>query len=166
MRWHVSHRFDPRACRLADRHYSRQKPGTPQFVAPGSPLVFLTKHADALWVSLVQEEQMVKHAWPQSWLCTHFRNESSVLSSELILEACAATRWSWGDPPRDGMVTFVDPRKVRPKVHPGRCFLMAGFEKRGVSKKRGYLVLGLRPERFPQPSAPRDAQFDLFRGAA
>jgi hypothetical protein len=33
--WLLSHRFDVRALRLADRHYSRQKPGTNQFVAPG-----------------------------------------------------------------------------------------------------------------------------------
>jgi hypothetical protein len=31
-----SHRFDPVGVALADRHYSRQKPGSPQFMPPGS----------------------------------------------------------------------------------------------------------------------------------
>jgi hypothetical protein len=31
----LSHRADHRALPLADRHYNRQKPGTPQFVPPG-----------------------------------------------------------------------------------------------------------------------------------
>ena len=37
--WHMSHRADPAAKRLADRHYNRQKPNSPQFVPPGSCLV-------------------------------------------------------------------------------------------------------------------------------
>ena len=36
MPWSVSHRADPAALRIADRHYNRQKPGTPQFVPPGN----------------------------------------------------------------------------------------------------------------------------------
>ena len=35
MNWTVSHRADPSAVKLADRHYNRQKPGTPQFVPHG-----------------------------------------------------------------------------------------------------------------------------------
>ncbi len=37
--WHLSDRADPAARVIADRHYSRQKPGTPQFVPPGRCLV-------------------------------------------------------------------------------------------------------------------------------
>lgn len=35
MIWEKSNRFDRRAREIADRHYNRQKPGTPQFVPPG-----------------------------------------------------------------------------------------------------------------------------------
>ena len=35
MIWEKSNRFDQRAREIADRHYNRQKPGTPQFVPPG-----------------------------------------------------------------------------------------------------------------------------------
>lgn len=151
MRWHLSHRADPRALPLADRHYSRQKPGTPQFVRSGRCLVLLTADADALWVSSYQS--FVKHGFVGVWECSLFRNESSVLSSELIVEAMAATRWRWGAPPARGFLTSVDADKVRRKRDPGRCFLRAGFDRAGESKS-GKLWFLCPPERIPPPSAP------------
>lgn len=35
MIWMRSHRADPEVVPLADRHYNRQKPGSPQFAPPG-----------------------------------------------------------------------------------------------------------------------------------
>ena len=35
----------------------------------------------------------------------------------MIRDAVAHTRWKWGDNPL-GMVTFIDPAKVRPKRDP------------------------------------------------
>lgn len=49
--WRRSDRADPAALILADRHYSRQKPGTPQFVQPGRCLVLVTEDRTALWVT-------------------------------------------------------------------------------------------------------------------
>lgn len=51
MNWRLSHRFDPRALPIADSHYNRQKPGTPQFVPPGRCLVptLITVNAFALF---------------------------------------------------------------------------------------------------------------------
>lgn len=46
MRWCTSNRADPAAARLADRHYNRQKPGTPQFVPTGSCV-------DRLWTRIL-----------------------------------------------------------------------------------------------------------------
>ena len=126
MRWYLSHRADPRALPLADRHYSRQKIGSPQFVPPGRCQVFLTKDADALWVTSWPFAEYVKHAWAGAWINSFFRNESTELSSELIREALAATRALW-DPPPLGLVTFIDPKKVRKKRDFGRCYLRAGF---------------------------------------
>ena len=68
MIWIASHRAEPSALALADRHYNRQKPGTPQFVPPGRCLVFTT------------------------------RCEGAGLSSELIRDAVAATRSIWEPP--------------------------------------------------------------------
>jgi hypothetical protein len=167
VRWHESWRFDPRALPLADRHYNRQKPGTPQFVAPGRCAVFLTAEADALWVT--SWPRFSQHAWAGAWINTHFRNESPHLSSALILEAVAATRARYGEPPAQGMVTFIDPKKVRHKRDPGRCYLRAGFVRVGVTRERGYLVLQLLPAAMPAAieAGPRWAPaLPLFAGVA
>jgi hypothetical protein len=151
--WHLSHRRDVRALPLANAHYNRQKPGSPQFVPPGRCLVLLTTHADALWVSSWPFPEFVKHAWPGAWVCSCFRNEGPVLSSLLIREAVACTRWWWPEVPRAGMVTFIDPGKVRRKRDPGRCFLKAGF--RPAGRTRGGLVaLQCLPADMPPASPP------------
>src|SRR6266496_775871 len=61
--WLLSYRADPRALRLADRHYNRQKVGSAQFVPPGRCLVLLTEAADALWVTSYPLAEYVQHAW-------------------------------------------------------------------------------------------------------
>lgn len=153
--------------RLADRHYSRRKHGSPQFVAPARNVVLVTPAGDALWVSRWPEPHLVKHAWPGAWECATFRNESPALSSELIREAVAATRWKWGDPPELGMITFVDPKKTRRKRDPGRCFVKAGFRRlKERTKKHGLVVLQLLPQDFPEAAAPIGGQLVLGPEAA
>lgn len=116
---------------IADRHYNRQSIGAPQFVPPGRCLVLLTEGADAFWVTSWPFAEYTKHAWAGAWMCSAFRNESAHLSSELIREAVAATRWKYPAVPALGMVTFVNPGKVRRKRDPGRCYLRAGFKRCG-----------------------------------
>lgn len=152
MNWRLSHRADKAALPLADRHYNRQKPGTPQFVPPGRCLVFLCGN-EALWVSSWPFKEYVKHEWAGAWVCSCFRNEGPILSSTLITEAVQATRYFWGDPPEIGMVTFVDPCKVRKKRDFGRCYLKAGFKNVGETKG-GLVALLLEPKEFPVPEAP------------
>lgn len=62
--WRVSHRADPRAVEIADRHYNRQKPGTAQFVPPGRCLVLLAVSGVALWVTSWPYAEWVRHRWP------------------------------------------------------------------------------------------------------
>lgn len=166
MRWHLSHRFDPRAVALADKHYSRQQPGTPQFVPPGRCLVLLTEAADALWVTSWPLPEYTKHAWAGAWICSLVRNESAHLSSELIREAVAVTRWRWGAPPALGMVTFVDVEKTRagrsPWHKPGRCYRKAGFRHVGETKVNGLVALQLVPAEMPLPARPDSIQSDLW----
>jgi hypothetical protein len=150
MNWRLSHRFDSRALPLADRHYNRQKIGSPQFVPPGRCIVLLTPDADALWVTSYPFAEYVKHAWAGAWMNSCFRNESSNLSSGLIREAVAATRGIWGDPPPLGMITFVDTTKVRKKRDFGRCYRKAGFKPTGWTKG-GLLALQLLPSDMPEP---------------
>ncbi len=48
--WSESDRADPASVKIADRHYNRQTPGSPQFVPPGR--CYVLRHAtDALWVT-------------------------------------------------------------------------------------------------------------------
>lgn len=158
--WELSHRFDRRALPLADRHYNRHKVGSPQFVPPGRCLVLLAPTADALWVTSWPFAQYVRHAWPGAWINSLFRNESPTLSSELIREAVAVTRWRWPEVPPLGMVTFVDADKTRRKRDPGRCYVKAGFRRVGFTKG-GLVALQLLPAEMPEPLAPPNAQMDL-----
>lgn len=167
MRWTLSNRFDSRALPLADRHYSRKKPGSPQFVPPGRCLVLLTPAANALWVTSWPFREYVQHAWPGAWMCSLFRNESADLSSELIREAVAATRWRFGATPPEGMITFIDREKTRSKKDPGYCYLRAGFEPVGRTKG-GLYAVRMRPEEMPEAAAPVGSQvgFDFEYGRA
>lgn len=161
MRWALSWRDDPVGRALADRHYNRQTPGASGFVAPSRCLV-LTIDAAALWVSTWPLAEYTKHAWAGAWMCSVFRNEGAGLSSELIREAVAATRWKWGRPPALGMVTFVDETQVRPKRDPGRCFLRAGFQVVGRTKDLNLVALQMLPDAMPPAEAPTGAQLEAF----
>jgi hypothetical protein len=164
MRWYLSHRADPMALPIADRHYNRQKPGTPQFVPPGRCTVLLTRDANALWVTSWPYAQYTKHAWAGAWVCSCFRNESQHLSSELINEAVAATRSVWPEIPELGMITFVDPRKVKRKRDFGRCYRKAGWKECGMTKG-GLVALQLLPENMPPAKPANDRGMELFQAA-
>jgi hypothetical protein len=159
MRWALSHQADPKALRLADRHYSRGKKGSPQFMPPGRQVVLITPQADALWACSWPDASMVKRAWPGAWMCTLFRNESPHKASELIIEAVAATRGIWGEPPDSegfSIISIIDTRKVKPTKVRGKdvwgwTWLKAGWELAGATKKLGLPVFGLRVARVPLP---------------
>lgn len=150
MNWELSNRADREVLPLADRHYNRQKIGSPQFVPPGRCIVLLSKNRDAFWVTSWPFAQYVKHAWAGAWVCSAFRNEGPTLSSDLILEAVSITRGIWPRIPQIGMITFIDTTKVRKKRDFGRCYRKAGFVEAGYSKG-GLLALQLHPNRMPQP---------------
>lgn len=150
MRWLISHRFDADVLPLADRHYNRQTIGSPQFVPPGRCVVLKTADLKAVWTTSWPFAQYVKHAWAGAWVNSLFRNEGAGLSSELILEAIAATRGCWPHVPELGIVTFVDGSKVRHKRDPGRCYRKAGFRHVGFTKG-GLWVLQLLPADMPAP---------------
>ncbi|MEK3718931.1 hypothetical protein [Paenibacillus sp. FSL R7-0333] len=134
--WLVVPKGDDSCRRLADRHYSRQTIGSPQFTRPGHNLVLRTALGDAVWVtwSGMRDDGL------RAWECTIFRNESAVLSSEMIRAAVSATQAEWGAPPADGIITYVDAGKVR-SVNPGCCFKAAGWRQIGRSKRRGLVLL-------------------------
>jgi hypothetical protein len=149
LNWHISHRADPLALLVADRHYNRQKPGTPQFVPPGRCLVLQAE--GAVWVTSYPFAEYVKHQWAGAWVNSCFRNERPdlYLSSDLIRQAVAITLTKWAVPVL-GMVSFIDPKKVRHKRDFGRCYRKAGFRHVGETKG-GLIAMQLLPEDMPQP---------------
>lgn len=160
--WVRSHRFDTPSRLIADRHYSRRKIGSPQFVPPGRCLVLRAETATgrALWVTSWPFAEYVRHEWAGAWVCSLFRNEGAGRASTLIRQAIAATRAEFGDAPDLGMVTFVDPAQVRPKRTPGHTFIIAGFRPCGKTKG-GLDALQLLPPAMPQPVPALNRQMGL-----
>jgi hypothetical protein len=157
MIWQASHRFDKPARELADRHYSRQKPGTPQFMPAGSCRVLLAANKKAVFGLSFPKAEFVKHAWAGAWITSIFRNEEAgPLASDMIREAMAIMQTLYSVPAL-GCVTFVDPKKVRGVPVRGErvkgfCFMMAGFRLVGETKK-GLLAWQLLPHEMPLPVA-------------
>lgn len=163
MIWRISHRACPRAAAIADRHYNRQKIGSPQFVPPGRCLVLLaeTETGRALWVTSWPYQEFVKHRWAGAWVCSLFRNEGAGLATDLIVQAVAATRHYFGAAPDLGMITFVDPRHVRRTRKPGYTFRRAGFRHVGETVDQGLLAFQLLPEDMPEPQDAAGMTFNL-----
>lgn len=158
--WVESHRADRASVAIADRHYNRQKIGTPQFVPPGRCYVLRIEDR-ALWVTSWPLAEYVSHAWAGAWVNSCFRNEGAGLSSDLIRAAVAHTRANWPEVPELGMVTFVDADKTRKKRDPGRCYRRAGFEHVGFTKG-GLWAFQMRPDQMPDPEPAIAPQGSLF----
>ena len=160
--WTLTNRNDPALVALADRHYSRQKPGSPQMGAPGSSLAFVTPCRRAGWLT-----QWTHH--PDDGLfalrCAFFRNEGDGLSSELVAAAMRLTEDIWNPFgfavfPQDGWVTFVKPKAVK-SSNPGYCFKVAGWcedpgwnparGRRGLIRLRHRLLTAGLPSRSANP---------------
>jgi hypothetical protein len=118
---------DPRGLWLYERHYSayRYKDGRKRrlFVGPGEKMVLLTPYCDALFVW----RKFRSMDGQQGVNCAVFRNESGILSSELIEEACGLAWRRW---PGERLYTYVNDAKVR-SANPGFCFVMAGWRRCG-----------------------------------
>jgi len=165
-------------------------------VPPGRCVVLVIPEA-CYWVTSWPFPEYVKHAWPGAWVCSAFRNlprctvcglpgdccpvhptapaRPTDRSSDLIVEALAATRFYWAPPP-EGMITFVDPTKVKRKRDPGRCFRKAGFHVSGTrpgcfcegkpsrTAECGHLAYHLAQDQMPAAQQPRGAQSLLITG--
>ena len=166
--WTRSHRADKEALPVADRHYNRQKPGSRQFVPPGRCVVL--KHVrdgecKALWVTSWPFAEYVKHAWAGAWVNSCFRKECEGNASDFIREAVACTLGVWPDPPELGMVTFIDPKHVKPRMirsRPtwGHSYFEAGFTHVGYTKG-GLWAFQMLPTEMPEAVELQDAQMRL-----
>jgi len=135
-----------RGLALYERHYSARKYADGRkrelFCGPGEKTVLLTEADDALFVW----RKFIDDSGQQGVNCAVFRNEGELLSSDLIREACAI---AWSRWPNQRLYTYVDPEEIE-SSNPGYCFLMAGWQKCGVSKA-GQIIL----EFLPGSSVPK-----------
>ncbi|MES2903289.1 MAG: hypothetical protein V4696_03810 [Pseudomonadota bacterium] len=135
--WIVIKDGDPGARAMFERHYSRyvyadgRRPKL--IVGPGEKMVLVTPCARALfaWRKFKSDDDQT------GVNCAIFRNEGAGLSSDLILAAEEVAHQRW---PGERFFTYVNPKKVR-STNPGFCFLMADWQRVGITKKRKYLIL-------------------------
>ena len=129
---------------LADRHYTRQTPGSNQCCRPGVNLCLMHSSGKAAWIVWRPIPCVGRMDNLEAWECTLFRNESNLLSSSLIESAVEVTHRQWGWPPRDGLITSVgieETAKRRGKANqPGHCFIMAGWSPVGARKDKVWLI--------------------------
>ena len=136
---------DPRAVALYERHYSA-RPDVPTKVhlnhgiaGPGQTMILITVDSSALfgW----QYNLVERYDHQEGLNCFVFRNESSVLSSKLILEAedLAWHRW-----PGKRLFTYVWDAKVA-SVNPGYCFKKAGWGSCGRNQDGRLSILEKHP---------------------
>ena len=128
-------KFDPRTAALADRHYSRRKIGSPQFMPPGQTLVLLSVDEAAVfgWWRPDPKSGIKAMNGLDGWTCTIFRNESLAFrSSAMILDAEQMLLAEGYDIGPDGFTTYVWDKEVA-SVNPGYCFKLAGYKTRGRS---------------------------------
>lgn len=146
--WYGTHDGDPRAFALMQRHYTfrayadgrRANPHNRNrhlFVGPGEKMVLLTPSGDALFIW----RKFKDDSGQQGVNCAAFRNESELLSSDLITEAM---QLAWARWPSQRLYTYIDPKRIR-STNPGYCFLAAGWRKCGTTKS-GKLILEALPE--------------------
>src|ERR1043165_1529337 len=128
MFWERTWKADPECAALADRHYSRRKVGSPQFMPPGETIVLRAPGAVWGWWRPHPASGIKQMNGLDGWTCSIFRNESAVLSSLLVLDA---ERFITDCGP-SGLITYVWDKRVR-SVNPGACFKLAGYRVTGRS---------------------------------
>ena len=135
--WWLTKDGDKSCLALYERHYSayQYKDGRKryQFVGPGTTIVLRTFDASALFVW----RKFIDDSGEQGINCAVFRNESSILSSELLRQADAVADFCW---PGERHYTTVNPKAIR-SSNPGFCFLAAGWRRCKHRTKSGLTIL-------------------------
>lgn len=136
--WFLSRDGEETVRLFFDRHYSRRfyKDGRKPklFVGPGEKMVLVDVNCLAIfiWRKFICDVEP-----PQIGInCAVFRNESGVLSSILIREACVIAEKRW---PNERHWTLVNSKKIQSR-NPGFCFIKAGWKRETLSKT-GLVIL-------------------------
>lgn len=145
--WRFTKDGDARAFELFTRHYSfyhYREPGHRVgrnrylMAGPGYKVVLV----DADYTALFIWRKFKDKSGQAGVNCAVFRNESKVLSSDLIVEACGIAWQRW---PGERLYTYVNPRKIQSR-NPGYCFKAAGWNRCGETKKRKLTILERLPD--------------------
>ncbi len=146
MKWIPVKDGNPKAREIFGRHYTynprrdqmsmfwQRNRNYPLIAGPGEKLILLLEDMTALFVW-----RKFKSMDEQTGIsCSVFRNEGLSLSSGLIRAADEIAWERWPADPRH--YTYVNGRKVSSR-NPGYCFLMAGWNRCGVSKRNQLIIL-------------------------
>ena len=154
--WERRTKFDVHGCALADRHYSRRKIGSPQFMPPGQTVVLVLPSNDAVfgWWRPHPDSGLKAMNGLDGWTCTIFRNESRQLSSNLILMA-ELVLYESQNCGKDGFLSYVFDSKIQ-SSNPGCCFKKAGWRVKGRSADNRKTLLSKPFERAGLPIYPWD----------
>lgn len=135
--WQMVKDGDAMARAIFKRHYSyrpykdNRKPKL--FVGPGEKMILMSPNADALFVW----RKFISKDGQTGVNCAVFRNESTVLSSLLILKAEEIAHGRW---PGERFFTYVNADKIKSR-NPGFCFKAAGWRHCGMTKKNRLIIL-------------------------
>jgi hypothetical protein len=132
-----TNKFDGELAILSDAHYSRQTPGSPQFMPPGETVILRNWEGTIVFGWLWQQ---FRADGERGVCCSIFRNVSNRLSSEVIREA---EDWAISEWDADRLFTYIDPKrdqesKSRLLFQEGRmevCSPLKGWQAR--SRERG-----------------------------
>ena len=124
------------AASIANRHYSRIWRGnvTQQRLTTHKRMILVEPSGS--WV-FVWNTQKWRHDDQSGANCVLFRNESSLLSSEIILMAEAEWNKQHGDCRK---FTYIHPKLIRSN-NPGFCFQKAGWIKTSCRSRNGLVLL-------------------------
>ncbi len=127
---------NPKGLELYERHYSAYQYADGRerklFCGPGEKIVLMTRRQDALFVW----RKFIDASGEKGINCAIFRNESNILSSELIKEAMFIAQLRW---PGERLYTYVNSNKIK-SVNPGCCFKKAGWKRCGATQG-GLIIL-------------------------
>jgi len=134
--WIIGQDAEPELKALYDRHYSARKykdgRQPKKFIGPGEYILLTLPNRQALFVW----RKFRDDSGQKGINCSIFRNESDILSSDLIREADAIADFCWLG---ERHYTYVRASAVKSR-NPGFCFLQAGWKRCGHTKA-GLVVL-------------------------
>jgi hypothetical protein len=143
MRWIETDKSDQRPRRLADRHYTRQRPGHPMWTRPGWTQILYLRQRNGREAAFCWWRPKWESGLPgtermdglRAIECALFRNETRFRSSDLIRDAVAAVlTWNhagdttWPDGLISGVHSSATAGGRAVTSSPGECFVRAGWE--------------------------------------